>query len=535
MICIPITAKSNKEALHDIEHSCLIAGAIEIRMDLIADGSLPELIAAARRSSRKVEIIVTCRKKEEAAWVPAAGGDEEKIEAQKNRKMATLKQAVDLGADFIDIELSEGADAIEELKSYCNKWCNIGDGSIKKGYGATKLIISCHDFKRTPSPAGLKKIFHQCRKFEPGIVKIVTFAKKPEDNLRMLSLIPYAQKHKQEIIALCMGEAGKMSRVMAPHLGNYLTFAALVREAQSAPGQLTASEMRQINKLFENDECQPATPSPSGRDRQLKKYILLGNPVGHSLSPLMHNAALHALGQEGRYDAFCVYDLAAAVQGIRGMDIRGASVTIPFKSAVMKYLDDISEDALQIGAVNTIINSNGRLAGANTDWLGITVTLQEAMTVKGKKIAIIGAGGTARAAAYGIIKEGGLPVIVNRTEENGRCLALEFNCPFYSLSEMEKIEADCLINTTPVGMYPHIDQSPVDSGLLDGCKYVMYVIYNPLKTKLLKDAEHQGCRVLTGLDMFVHQGAEQIKLWTGKEPDRALMKKVVKERLTQGE
>jgi shikimate 5-dehydrogenase len=109
------------------------------------------------------------------------------------------------------------------------------------------------------------------------------------------------------------------------------------------------------------------------------------------------------------------------------------------------------------------------------------------------------------------------------------------NCPFYSLGEIEKIEADCLINTTPVGMYPHIDQSPVDSILPAGCKYVMDVIYNPLKTKLLKDAEHQGCHVLTGLDMFVHQGAEQIKLWTGKEPDRALMKKVVKERLTQGE
>jgi len=524
MICIPITAKSNKEALHDIEHSCLIAGAIEIRMDLIADGSLPVLIAAARRSSRKVEIIVTCRKKEEAAWVPAAGGDEEKIEAQKNRKMATLKQAVDLGADFIDIELSEGNEAIEELKSYC-----------KKGDGSTKLIISCHDFKRTPALARLKQLFHQCRKYEPGIVKIVTFAKKPEDNLRMLSLIPYARKHKQEIIALCMGEAGKMSRVMAPCLGNYLTFAALGSRMQSAPGQLTFAEMGQINKLLRDDGEQQMLPVSAGQDRQLRNYILLGNPVGHSLSPLMHNAALHALGQEGRYDAFCVYDLAAAVQGIRGMDIRGASVTIPFKSAVMKYLDDISEDALQIGAVNTIINSNGRLAGANTDWLGITVTLQEAMTVKGKKIAIIGAGGTARAAAYGIIKEGGLPVIVNRTEENGRCLALEFNCPFYSLSEMEKIEADCLINTTPVGMYPHIDQSPVDSGLLDGCKYVMDVIYNPLKTKLLKDAEHQGCRVLTGLDMFVHQGAEQIKLWTGKEPDRALMKKVVKERLTQGE
>ncbi|MEN6374236.1 MAG: shikimate dehydrogenase [Smithella sp.] len=524
MICIPITARSNKEALHDTKQSCLIAGAIEIRMDLIADGSLPELIAAARHSSRNVEIIVTCRKKEEAAQVTETGRIEGETENQKNKKMAILKQAVDLGADFIDIELSEGADAIEELKSYC-----------KKGDGATKLIISCHDFKRTPALVRLRELFHQCRKYEPGIVKIVTFAKKPEDNLRMLSLIPYARKHKQEIIALCMGEVGRISRVMAPYLGNYLTFAALGSQMQSAPGQLTAVEMKQINKLLKGDEQQQMPALSMGQDRQLKNYILLGNPVGHSLSPLMHNAALNALGQEGRYDAFCVYDLAAAIQGLRGMDIRGASVTIPFKTDVMEYLDNISEDALKIGAVNTIINNNGRLTGANTDWLGIIVTLREAMTVKGKKFAIIGAGGTARAAAYGIIKEGGFPVIVNRTAEKGERLALEFNCPFYSLGEIDKIEADCLINTTPVGMYPHIDQSPVDSSLLTGFKYVMDVIYNPLETRLLKEAGLRGCRILTGLDMFVHQGAEQIKLWTGKEPDRALMKKVVKERLTQGE
>lgn len=531
MICIPITASSNKEALHDIEHSCLTAGAIEIRMDLIVDGSLSALIAAARRNSRKVEIIVTCRKKAEAAQMDAADGSEKESEDQKNKKMAILKQAVDLGADFIDIELSEGADAIQELKSYCEK----GDGSVKKGDGSKKLIISCHDFKRTPGLARLKELFHQCRKYDPGIVKIVTFAHKPEDNLRMMSLIPYAQKHKQEIIALCMGEKGRISRVMAPYLGNYLTFAALGRDAQSAPGQLTAAEMKQINILLNGDGQQQMPALSTGQDRQLKNYILLGNPVGHSLSPLMHNTALHALGQEGRYNAFCVYDPAAAVQAIRGMDIRGASVTIPFKSAVMEYLDNISEDALQIGAVNTIVNKNGYLTGANTDWLGIIVTLREAMTIKGKNFVIIGAGGTARAAAYGIVREGGFPVIVNRTVENGKRLAVEFDCPFYSLDEIDKINADCLINTTPVGMYPRIDQSPVDSGLLTGYKYVMDVIYNPLETRLLKEAGLRGCRVLTGLDMFVHQGAEQIKLWTGREPDRALMKKVVKQRLTSGE
>ena len=239
------------------------------------------------------------------------------------------------------------------------------------------------------------------------------------------------------------------------------------------------------------------------------------------------------MGIEGNYSAFCVNDLALAIQGIKGMNIRGASVTIPFKVAVMEYMDDIDDDALKIGAVNTIINNNGRLRGCNTDWLGLILTLKKAMPVKNKTFVILGAGGTARAAAYGIVKEGGFPIIVNRTLEKGKIFSEKLNCPFYSLSAIGRIKADCLINTTSVGMYPHQDKSPVKIPALAGYKYVMDVIYNPLTTKLLADAEKQGCRIFSGLDMFVNQGAEQVRLWTGKEPPRSLMKKVILERLTK--
>jgi shikimate dehydrogenase len=226
--------------------------------------------------------------------------------------------------------------------------------------------------------------------------------------------------------------------------------------------------------------------------------------------------------------------LGSALQGIRGMNIRGASVTIPFKVAVMEYLDDIDDDALKIGAVNTIINENGRLTGYNTDWLGLILTLKEA-SVKGKTFVIIGAGGTARAAAYGIMKEGGFPIIANRTPEKGKILSGRLNCPFYPLAEIGRIKADGLINTTPVGMYPSRDKSPVKASALAGFRYVMDVIYNPLKTKLLIEAEKQGCHVFSGLDMFVNQGARQLRLWTGVEPPRPLMKKVILERLTKVE
>jgi shikimate dehydrogenase/3-dehydroquinate dehydratase type I len=522
MICVPITAGTKKEALHAIERSCQIADFIELRMDLIGGGSLTELISTARNSSGLIKIIVTYRKKEEAT--PARGSAGIKGAGKKtiDRKIALLKEAIGLGADFVDIELAEGRAAIKELQTFC----------AKHG-GKTKIIVSYHNLKKTPTLTKLKEIFYQCAKAKPAVVKIVTFANTAEDNLVTLSLIPYARKHSLEIISLCMGDKGRVSRAIAPLLGNYLSFATMEPEGKSAPGQFTVYEMKQFQEWFNGRLTVPSAPALSLRKSLPKNYILLGDPVRQSLSPLMLNAALKEMGIEGNYSAFCVHDLGGALQGMKGMNIRGASVTIPFKVAVMEYLDDIDDNALKIGAVNTIINSIGRLTGYNTDWLGLILTLQEAMPIKGKTIVIIGAGGTARAAAYGIIKEGGFPIIANRTPEKGKILSGKLNCPFYSLAEIGKIKADCLINTTPVGMYPHKDKSPVKASALGGYKYVMDVIYNPLKTKLLEDAEKQGCHIFPGLDMFVSQGAEQIRLWTGKEPPRALMKKVILKRLTQ--
>jgi len=519
MICIPITAKTNKEALQEIQRSCPIADFIELRMDLIADGNLDDLIPAIRNTTGSIKIIVTCRKKEESLSANELPGAKSIIKDKEIGKMDLLKKAIEMKADFIDIELTEGQAAIGELRNYCAK---LG--------GVTGIIVSYHDIKKTPSLAKLKEIFQQSMENGAAVVKIVTFAKSAEDNLKVLGMIPYAQKHSQEIIAMCMGAKGRISRVVAPFLGAYLSFAALEPGTQSAPGQLTVQEMRQINNLVQGRRPNKSEAVLS-LGHGLQNYVLLGNPVAQSLSPLMHNAALKEMGINGRYSAFCVSDLESALQGIKGMDIHGASVTIPYKVSVMGYLDEIHDDALKIGAVNTIVNNHGRLMGYNTDWLGLMLTLKELMPVKDQTFVIIGAGGTTRAAVYGIMKEGGLPIIVNRTMIKGKNLPDKLNCPFYSLSDLAKIKADCLINTTPVGMYPHTDQSPVEASLLAGYKYVIDVIYNPLKTRLLHDAEKQGCRIVSGLDMFVHQGASQIKLWTGKEPSRALMKKVVTERL----
>ncbi|MBA4396465.1 MAG: shikimate dehydrogenase [Syntrophus sp. (in: bacteria)] len=261
-------------------------------------------------------------------------------------------------------------------------------------------------------------------------------------------------------------------------------------------------------------------------------YALFGNPVAQSLSPLMHNAALKAMGLAGCYVPLCIRHLPGAVQGLRGMDIRGVSVTIPFKSEIMEYLDDLDDEALRIGAVNTVVNDNGRLTGHNTDWHGLTRSLKEQVEVEGKTIVILGAGGTARAALYGVVKEGGHPVIVNRTDGKGRELAQDWGCPYAALKNIGKIKANILINTTPIGMFPHTDEKLVKEGVLARYDLVVDVIYNPLETSLLKAAVAAGCRTLSGLDMFVYQGAEQLRLWTGQEPPRALMRQVVLEHLS---
>ncbi len=261
-------------------------------------------------------------------------------------------------------------------------------------------------------------------------------------------------------------------------------------------------------------------------------YALFGNPVEHSLSPVMHNAALKEMKIDARYIAIRVENAREITRKIKEMNIRGASITIPHKTAVMDYLDEVSESSMMIGAVNTLTFTDGRLEGDNTDWTGFTLALKESIEIEGKTFAILGAGGAARAAVFGILQEGGTPVILNRTVTKGEKLAKEFGCDFHPISEVEKIKADCLINSTPAGMFPDMEISPVRAEALSNFGCVMDMIYNPLETRLLKDAQEAGCSVISGLPMFIYQGAEQIRIWTGLRPPLDLMKQVVLEELT---
>ncbi len=272
--------------------------------------------------------------------------------------------------------------------------------------------------------------------------------------------------------------------------------------------------------------------SKEGNDN-VELFGIFGNPLGHSLSPLMHNAAFRSLKVDAIYLPFTIEDLEGAIRGVRALGIRGVSVTIPFKTSVLNCLDEVEESARAIGAVNTIANDGGTLRGYNTDWIGLIRSLGESMEIQGRTVAILGAGGAARAAVYGILQEGGTPVILNRTAKRAQALAREFGCTFLPPAEAGRIEADVLINTTPVGMWPDLEGTPLPGEDLARFRCVMDVIYNPLRTRLLREAAAAGCGVVNGLGMFVHQGAEQIRIWTGQEPPVALMRRVVGKQLEE--
>ncbi len=264
-------------------------------------------------------------------------------------------------------------------------------------------------------------------------------------------------------------------------------------------------------------------------------HAIIGNPVGHSLSPAMHNAAFAARGMNRVYVPFEVTDLAAAVAGIRGLGLAGVSVTIPHKQGVIDLLDEVEPVAAAIGAVNTIVIDNGRLTGHNTDWIGANQALAGAMDLKGGRVALLGAGGAARAIGFGLKEAGATVVIVNRSRKRGESLARDLGCDFVPLEEVATVSAAGLVNATSIGMEPDAGKSPVEAAILKNFPVVMDIVYAPLTTRLLEEAAAAGCRVVNGLEMLLYQGAAQFELWTGEPAPLEVMRRVLEERFNPAE
>jgi len=326
-----------------------------------------------------------------------------------------------------------------------------------------------------------------------------------------------------------MGECGQISRILAPRFGSFLTFAAMEIGRESAPGQLEAAALHQ---LYRFREIRPET----------RIYGVVGNPVGHSMSPHIHNAAFEDQGLDAVYVPFLVNDVTEFLRAFRGIGVNGYSITIPHKEASIPSLDQVDSLAARIGAVNTIVERDGELHGSNTDLSAAIGAIEDQLRelgdsspepLRGKKVVIIGAGGAGRGIAFGVKERGGELTVANRTKSRAARVAAEVGCRGLSLRALfkEGIDADVLINASSVGMHPKVDETPVPKEMLKPSTLVFDAVYNPIETRLLKEAADLGCPTVTGFEMFVRQAVAQFELWTGQDAPRELMAEVVRRRL----
>lgn len=262
-------------------------------------------------------------------------------------------------------------------------------------------------------------------------------------------------------------------------------------------------------------------------------YGIIGNPVSHSLSPAMHNAAFAELGLNKVYVPFMVEDVNAALPGLAALGVKGVSVTIPHKQTIIPLLDDLDPVAGRIGAVNTLVIDNGRLTGSNTDWLGANTALSQLTELTDCRVLLLGAGGAARAVGFGLKEAGADLTLASRTPASGRELSAALDCPWLPLSEVEGFgfKGAVLINATSVGMRPLDEDMPLPAAGLSAFDIVMDIVYSPLETRLLREAGKAGCRTINGLSMLLFQGAAQFELWTGEQAPITVMRRELENRI----
>ena len=264
----------------------------------------------------------------------------------------------------------------------------------------------------------------------------------------------------------------------------------------------------------------------------MELYGIIGHPVAHSLSPAMHNAAFRAIGKVAFYCPFDVEDVEGAMRGVRALGIKGLSVTVPHKERVMAHLDEIDEMAQEIGACNTVVNRDGLLFGTNTDWIGAVRAIGEVSGIAGKKVLVVGAGGSSKAIVKGLIREGARVHIANRTRERAEALGRRFGCTASGLELPPGMEFDILINATTVGMGEDTSM-PVTKEIVEAAEVVMDIVYDPLETTLLKTAKGLGKTTINGLRMLLFQAVSQFELWTGEKAPIDVMERALKNALEE--
>ena len=489
MICVGIARGRHRHVI--AEHKFLADNGIrlvELRLDYIQGNVQVKRLLR----DRPCPVIATCRR-------PSDGGH---WAGTEEARQLVLRTAIVEGADWVDLE-DDIAPAVRR-------------------YGATKRIVSHHDFHQTPADLGTLQ--RRLADLDADVVKIATMANHPSDNLRMLEMVEAAEV---PTIGICMGDIGMPTRVLTGRCGAPFTYATFNEDRLLAPGQVGWRVMRDV---YRYDTLGKAT----------RIYGVVADPVGHSLSPVVHNAALAAAGIDAVYLPFRVpaEQLDEFLWEAGRWPLSGLSVTIPHKEAVLRHVTAKDELVEKIGAANTLTFDGDSIAAHNTDATASVESLEAAISAQGtaglvdvtsvKTALVLGAGGAARAVAFGLRKRGIDVTVCSRTVERAKRIAAEVGCKAIDWTARYKIPYDCIVNATPVGMHPAVNETPFEKEHLRPYMTVFDTVYNPENTLLVKEARASGCRIVTGVDMFVRQAAIQFRLWHGVDPSETVMRDALK-------
>jgi 3-dehydroquinate dehydratase/shikimate dehydrogenase len=380
---------------------------------------------------------------------------------------------------------------------------------IEKLRAETAVVVSFHDFRAT---SNLEKTFEKMSALPADFYKIASTARTLYDNL---ALMHFLEKHRDNhaLIGMCMGEQGIISRVLGVRAGSAFTFGALNHEDKTANGQVTAQELRSTYRI---DQVDVAT----------RVYGVVGDPISHSLSPAIMNAALRRENVNGVFLALHAKSLKDLMACVKEIPIQGLSVTMPYKEAIIPYLDNTDPQTTKIGACNTVVRSQeGKLYGFNTDTSGVVRPLEQRMTLQDARVLVLGAGGAARAAVFGLKERGAQIFILNRSAASAQKLARQAKARTLKRADLKRLDFDVIINATPVGM-GNTRESPLTADEIKS-RFVLDMVYDPAETRLLQLAKERGAETIAGGEMFVHQAARQFEIWTGKPAPREDMLRIV--------
>ena len=495
-LCVAIQADSPAKMIERAEAALQDARFIELRLDSLAKPAavLPK-VKEFLAERRDVVVIATCRRKD-------FGGH---FAQSLNAELEVLSKAAEAGCKIVDLEVES---AEEATPAQLARW----RAGLREADAA--LLVSCHEFTRT---GDLEQTARRIEAFQPEFVKVVSTAQTLADNLAVLRLIE-ERSLTSRIVGIAMGEEGVVSRVLGPRAGAAFTFASFDDGSgpgvATAPGQITARSLRDLYRVEQLDQA-------------TRVFGVAGNPIAHSLSPLMQNTAFRKESVNAVLLPLKVRALNDLLTLVRELPMAGAAVTMPLKQEVVPHLANMDPLTARIGACNTLrMGADGKLYGFNTDVAGVVRPLEKRLKLKGAKIGVIGAGGAARAGVFGLVDQGAEVFIFNVIHEQAVALAKEAKAGVLTHEQFAGEHFDVLINATPCGMEGNPQRLPIAENELNA-DLVFDMVYNPLETPLLKLARERGIPTISGMEMFVQQGARQFEIWTGKPAPAVEMQRVV--------